>query len=56
MTTQVTKLIYAQMNPSDQTVEKNTWQEATAVKLKKEKVNKKYKLIVEWEDEELFKS
>ena len=56
MTTEVTKLINAQMYLSVQAVEKDTWQEVTALKLKKIKDNlKKGKLIAEWEDGELFK-
>ena len=34
MITQVTKLINAQINLSEQTVEKDTWQDVTTVKLK----------------------
>ena len=34
MTTQVTKLLFAQTNLSMQTVEKRTWQEVTTEKLK----------------------
>ena len=53
--TQVTKLIIAQINLSVQTMEKNRGKEITSVKLKK-RVMKKWKMIAEWEDEELRKS